>query len=448
MLRFDLENIGPISKASVEVGGLTVITGTNGTGKSFVSKAIHTVAQTFQDYPRMFFYDQVRPSLFYPVSDLFEFEIDGYKRNVAMLIYKIFLNLDLLFESNFDHNEYLPLMQKEFNEFYEKLKSDPKLSLPKLEKFKLDVNKKFEDLKQVSFLDQFKDRFDLLLELNFSSQFNSFIDSNRASIEIFSEKQKTCSIQIEGNKITNSELDRKNIQYTDNLYIDSPLYMSLFGFLNKILAESSLNGEIRERNHSLGLSGNLSPLTVRRDFPFYLKKLLEKATSQLVVNVDDDLQKVFDQTGILFGGEVEYNSDANDFILKRGSLPPIKSKNMASGIKALGLIQSLIKTNGINKNSLLIIDEPENHLHPEWQVEYAKVLVKLVEAGVPIIVSSHSPYMLEALKTFSDKSSIKDKTKFYFGKMQEQGSVFEDVTEDLEPIFDSLSKPMRKLAFE
>ncbi len=34
MLRFDLENIGPISKASVEVGGLTVLTGTNGTEKS------------------------------------------------------------------------------------------------------------------------------------------------------------------------------------------------------------------------------------------------------------------------------------------------------------------------------------------------------------------------------------------------------------------------------
>ena len=446
MLRFDLENIGPISKASVEVGGLTVITGTNGTGKSFVSKAIHTVTQAFQDCSRMFYYDQAFPLFFSPVWDLFE--IEGLKEKVVDPMDKIFLNTNLLLKSNFDHNEYLPLMQKEFNEFYEKLKSDPKLSLPKLEKFKLDVNKRFEHFKQVSFSEQFKKRFDLLLELNFSSQFNSFIDSNRASIKIFSEKQKTCSIQIEGNKITNSELDRKNIQYTDNLYIDSPLYMSLFGFLNKILAESSLNGEIRERNHSLGLSGFGSPPTVRRDFPFYLKKLLEKATSQLVVNVDDDLQKVFDQTGILFGGEVEYNSDASDFILKRGSLPPIKSKNMASGIKALGLIQSLIKTNGINKNSLLIIDEPENHLHPEWQVEYAKVLVKLIEAGVPIIVSSHSPYMLEALKTLSDKSSIKDKTKFYFGKMQEQGSVFEDVTEDLEPIFDSLSKPMRKLAFE
>ncbi|MFN5539117.1 MAG: hypothetical protein ACK481_03540, partial [Candidatus Melainabacteria bacterium] len=64
MLRFDLENIGPISKASVEVGGLTVITGTNGTGKSFVSKAIHTVTQAFQDCSRLFYYDQAFPLFF------------------------------------------------------------------------------------------------------------------------------------------------------------------------------------------------------------------------------------------------------------------------------------------------------------------------------------------------------------------------------------------------
>ena len=42
----------------------------------------------------------------------------------------------------------------------------------------------------------------------------------------------------------------------------------------------------------------------------------------------------------------------------------------------------------------LIIDEPEINLHPENQVKVARVLAKLSNMGVKVIVSTHSDYII------------------------------------------------------
>lgn len=117
--------------------------------------------------------------------------------------------------------------------------------------------------------------------------------------------------------------------------------------------------------------------------------------------------------------------------------------NTASGIKTLGLLQLLAMSQTVNKNTLLIIDEPEVHLHPEWQLEYAKLIVSLVKVGLFVVLTSHSPYMIEALKFYSDKE-ISNLTKFYVSGKES----FLDVTENLEPLFSQLAIPMQKLGLE
>ena len=61
--------------------------------------------------------------------------------------------------------------------------------------------------------------------------------------------------------------------------------------------------------------------------------------------------------------------------------------NVASGIKAFGVMQLLLETHSINEEKMLIWDEPENHLHPEWQIKFAELLVRMTQVGVPIVVS-------------------------------------------------------------
>ena len=67
--------------------------------------------------------------------------------------------------------------------------------------------------------------------------------------------------------------------------------------------------------------------------------------------------------------------------------------------------------NNISKNSLVLIDEPEISLHPEWQIKYISLLKKVFEnySGCHFILASHSHYLVSDLK--EDTSSIVTLTK-------------------------------------
>ena len=51
----------------------------------------------------------------------------------------------------------------------------------------------------------------------------------------------------------------------------------------------------------------------------------------------------------------------------------------------------------VGRNSLLIIEEPEAHLHPANQIIFAKYIVKMIQDGLNIIITTHSVVLLEQL---------------------------------------------------
>ncbi|WP_400263123.1 AAA family ATPase [Sphingobacterium sp. SG20118] len=60
----------------------------------------------------------------------------------------------------------------------------------------------------------------------------------------------------------------------------------------------------------------------------------------------------------------------------------------------------------LKDNSLILIDEPEISLHPQWQVKYIDLLNKILEKvkGCHVIIASHSPFLASDLKP--DNSSV------------------------------------------
>jgi len=50
-----------------------------------------------------------------------------------------------------------------------------------------------------------------------------------------------------------------------------------------------------------------------------------------------------------------------------------------------------------NAQSILFIEEPEAHLHPETQVQLMAIFAKLVKANVKIVITSHSDYMFNKM---------------------------------------------------
>lgn len=75
----------------------------------------------------------------------------------------------------------------------------------------------------------------------------------------------------------------------------------------------------------------------------------------------------------------------------------------AMGVSNIGLIELLIRNNIIKKGSFLIIDEPEAHLHPKWQVVLMEVLYKIARAGANVIVATHSIDMIKKIELLLNK---------------------------------------------
>ena len=150
--------------------------------------------------------------------------------------------------------------------------------------------------------------------------------------------------------------------------------------------------------------------------------------------------KYFKNIKNIINGEVFYDSSNDDiFYKKEGLATQLKMAYTSSGVKMFGFFQILILNKSLKKGSVLILDEPEIHLHPKWQLEYAQLIVSLVKGNITVLVNSHSPYMIEALKRYGTKAKIK--MDFYLASKEGGQSTIRDVTTNISPIFEQLSQP-------
>lgn len=109
------------------------------------------------------------------------------------------------------------------------------------------------------------------------------------------------------------------------------------------------------------------------------------------------------------------SGDEWQYSLSDNSTIPIAQ--CADGIKSLSTILMLDKCGLLQSDSLLVIDEPEVHLHPRWVVEMARVLVSLAKyRKVRVLVTTHSPDMVHALRDFAANEDFGSNTCFYLAK--------------------------------
>lgn len=93
--------------------------------------------------------------------------------------------------------------------------------------------------------------------------------------------------------------------------------------------------------------------------------------------------------------DVTYVADDVEFPLHRAS-------SSISEIAPLSLYMKHI----IQRGSLLIVEEPESHLHPENQLVMARYIVRMIRAGIRVFLTTHSEFLLEKLGKFILASNI------------------------------------------
>jgi predicted ATPase len=69
----------------------------------------------------------------------------------------------------------------------------------------------------------------------------------------------------------------------------------------------------------------------------------------------------------------------------------------------------------IDKDDLIIIDEPESHLHPEGQRIIARVITRLVNSGVNIFITTHSPTILHQFSNYLLSNNVEKENRSGLG---------------------------------
>lgn len=125
-----------------------------------------------------------------------------------------------------------------------------------------------------------------------------------------------------------------------------------------------------------------------------------KHSSNPVISKEDMVQytTLIESLAELVGGKYKVQNEDILFTTKRSDDTLIEMPiSMTSGAgKSLFLLDVFIKLH-INKNSYLIIDEPELNLHPKNQIKMAELLVRLSNYGVKVIITTHSDYIVKEI---------------------------------------------------
>ena len=159
--------------------------------------------------------------------------------------------------------------------------------------------------------------------------------------------------------------------------------------------------------------------------------------------VAEKLDEIFGMFDRMFEGKLvkdeddEYRMHYHDKVLE---IP-----NLSTGIKSFTIIRRLLERGELKEKDVLILDEPEIHLHPQWQLVYAEIIVLLQKHfDLSIIITTHSPYFLDAIELYSGKHEIADKVHYYLTDGKEE-AVLEEVSDHLDAIYEKLAAPLDEL---
>ncbi len=433
-----IENVGCIKDAYIKLDGLNVVAGKNDTGKSTVGKVLFSIVKGISRHREDF--------------------QSNKEQEVRVLIEKIYYKLrrELDTRKAFEEIKFFFYPPTFFKEIQHLLNENPSkesvdlLMSERIEYFRKNLSSSDQEeyigliesiIEILNSSDTKKDQIKQALDKAFFSEFYNELTPKRTpkkeSRISYHSLGKIFELVFKHNRITSIDL-QDELLFQDVTYVESPVYLQLASLIKNAETRFDFNME---------KSGRLS--RNRPKVSFHIKDLMNKLEQSMYYadSLFENNGDLLSSLAAIVDGEFKYDEKVSEFKFHRNHKMTVNAVNTASGIKSFGMIQLLIQANSLNERSMLIVDEPENHLHPEWQVKYADIITELVKRDISVLVNSHSPYMIQALSYFAEKKDIKDKTSFFLTKRigASQMTTFENVTEDLEKVFKTLAEPINRI---
>lgn len=411
-MRLELKNIGKLAEAAIEFNGITVIAGENDTGKSTVGKALYSIFNGYYDVENRIENERKR-SIYNIFRALdwewsFEFYFNGMPRFVDD-IYKYA-------DSSITSQKLFAYIKKYLEELSENIEDEDEI---------LNISEKIIDVLKVSKEKIFQALLERALDTEFFGQACNMYSNENAYIKL-TIKEKTVTAELNNNKIVS--IDNFFSLKTEAIYIDDPFVL--------------------DDLESFMIQKNRTVISHRKRL---MKKLRSKGDKMNVLDAiitNNKLDDIYEKINSVCQGELHRDNRSWTYQIP-GNSKKVDVNNISTGLKTFVIIKNLLQNGEIGERSTLILDEPEIHLHPQWQLVFAEIIVLLQKAfDMTILINTHSPYFLEAIEVYSQKHGIAEKCKYYLAENIEALSVIRDVTDDTEQIYKKLAAPFQVLENE
>lgn len=395
MLNIDIKHLGNIKKANIKLNNLVIFTGESNSGKTYLNYMLYALLDQRYSFGN---------------SGIF---LDIVKQAKENGLYEI--NLEEFIKNNID---------KIVNGF----KNSFKKSLPQFFSTTADMFKNFD----IDFIEkELYNLEDLKME---SISISLTIGKGEEICEIIKDSDSLIlSIVIKDAKVPNDvyvDFLEKNI----SKMIMKPLYHNTFILPAERSGLSLFYQELNSKRNALINNlqkAQINPMDVIKDliiskYPQPIADFIEFLNdTQYLKKSKSELSDITNYLHFeIINGKYKVDKDGIQFMPYKTSY---KSNNFQDKID-LHLSSSTVKTffsldfyimHLAKIDDVLIIDEPELNLHPDNQRKVARLLARVVNAGVKVILSTHSDYIIKELNNlimlsdeFPSKQELMKKYKY------------------------------------
>lgn len=424
LAELSIKDFKAIKQANVSLEGITVVSGVNGCGKSTMSKLLYYIfrnANAFEELVLLYTDKNLRPYL--NVLEQIQTTLFIHSESSNLDNYLYFRNFTL---SSFEEaSKFLDVVKDLCNRFLEMETSFQKRNkslltnrLGMIFRATLNINQT-KDIKHI--LDLLQERISEYIakaeQLSAERPYKLFEKSLR---EVLDGSSKKVVLKEYGDCIVGEGLLHVPVlHYIKKVaYIDTPMVIGMETSYRQPVYWKELNELLKQ--------------PPRRGYKRTINNLIKEEIIKGDTVFEDDS----------FPPNFKYRrADGKEFDLLE----------CATGIKSFSLLQLLLKNLFLDEHTLLIIDEPEAHLHPQWIVEYARLLVLLhKKIGVKFFIASHSTDMVSAIRYLAEKEKCLSSVSFYVAEEDDHKKdtyCFRSLGHDIEPIFESFNKSFERLDF-
>lgn len=432
-MNIHLKNIGIIENSNIEIKGLTVITGQNNSGKTTVGKVIYSLIDAVSNIEQKArndkyiyainqlekAYDEFsfRYSLKRGKDDIYNeclkiFFANDYREHISTEKIDTYIN-DLIYElKHFDINE--PVYQ----DILERYKRPLNRTKNNQEKFENELNNAIlilqetvEDItRDPELIDYTKQSINTTLLTEFSGQIQPAAINNIVSlIEVTNDDSMCFRFEIENNEICDSNYPiYENSPFKRSYLIDNPF----------IFDEPAFRRATKYTTSNASYVNESRILTHENKLKFLINRSLSKSIFEESI-IDERYKRIKEKIDAVLPGEFAFSDGDRFYICDNVKL---KSANLATGSKMFSIIKMLLENGEIDDSTLLVLDEPEAHLHPKWQNMFAELIVLLVkEIRCNILLTTHSSNFMLAIDAYMRKHEIVDLCNFYQTEHREDG---------------------------